>query len=437
MQQFLWKALGVCPGDVVAFTGGGGKTSSARLVARELQAAGRPAIFTTTTKIMPPLGMDMVLRAEAGLDPVRAALARGESVCLAERFEKSTGKLVGIGPEMVAELRSLGAGAVLVEADGSAMRPLKAPAPHEPVIPACADIVAPVAGASALGSPLDASMVHRPAETAAAAGVSVGSPITPAVFAAALLACTRGAPAQARIVPVLSQGDAAAPGLFQEVATRLLAQARIGRALLVAARTDQPVRAVAGDVSALVLAGGQSRRFGGGSKLLHPWGDTTLLEAALKAPLEAGLREVVVVTGAYHAELAALLERYPVRVVENPDWAEGMSTSLKVGLQALWPNGPGAAIVFMGDQPELPLVVPAALGEAHRRSGAPVVAPICAGRRRNPVLLDLSLLPELLAISGDEGARGVVKRHEAQAELIEFAHEHWFRDVDTRADLER
>ncbi len=432
MQQLLWKALGICPGDVVAFTGGGGKTSSARLVARELREAGRPCIFTTTTKIMPAPDMELVLWSEGGLEAVAGALARGQNVCLAERVEAETGKLIGLEPERVSSLRELGAGAVLVEADGSAMRPLKAPAAHEPVIPACADLVVPVAGASCLGRPLDAPAVHRPAETAAVAGVEVGSPITAGVIAAALLACTKGAPAGARIVPVLSQGDVAAPGLFAEVSGLLLGRHGVGRALLVAARTAEPVRAVAGEVSAIVLAGGESRRFGGGSKLLHPWRGSTLLEASLQAPLRAVLREVLVVTGAYHEALAPLLERYPVRVVRNERWAEGMATSLKAGLGALGPDLPEAALICLGDQPELPARVPDALVEAYRESHGLVVAPSCGGARRNPVLLDLRLLPELMTLEGDEGARRVVGRHTERTHLVEFHEESWFRDIDTR-----
>mgnify|MGYP000887916365 CR=1 FL=1 len=152
------------------------------------------------------------------------------------------------------------------------------------------------------------------------------------------------------------------------------------------------------------------------------------------ARLSAGLREVLVVTGAYHEALAPLLSRYPVRVIPNPDWAEGMSTSLRAGLRALV-GEPEAVVVCLGDMPFLPPAVVTELVRAYRRTGAPIVAPEVGGVRRSPVLFDRALLPELMAIRGDEGGRAVVQRHQAEMVLVPFPEERWFRDVDEPGDL--
>ncbi|MDB4894630.1 MAG: MoeA-like protein, partial [Firmicutes bacterium] len=369
---------------------------------------------------------------------VSAELAAGRPVCLGARFDEATGKLIGVSVADVALLRErLGATVILVEADGSAGRPLKAPAAHEPVIPPCADLVVPVAGAGVLGQLLDGEHVHRPALVAAAAGVTEGSVVTPAVVAAALAACTRGAPAEARVVPVLGQADL--PGVcagLRETAG-LLCGAGVGRVVLAAPRSDQPVRDVVGTVAVVVLAGGAGRRFGS-NKLVHPWGDVTVLEASLRAPLRAGLAEVVVVTGAYHAELAARLARYPVRVIPNPDWQEGMSTTLRAGLGAVGDPAVGnlaAVLVCLGDMPRLPAEVLTELVRAHARSGAPVVAPEAGGLRRNPVLFDRSLVRELTEARGDEGGRSVVRRHQQEMLLVSFPDPSCFGDVDSRDDL--
>ncbi|HEY3368369.1 MAG TPA: selenium cofactor biosynthesis protein YqeC [Symbiobacteriaceae bacterium] len=255
----LWQALGICPGDVVAFTGGGGKTSLALTVVRELRAAGRPVLFTCTTRMFPVPWMEPVLTATAGdawLEAVAAALAAGRPVCLGQRVEPETGKLFGITTEQVAACRQLRECVVLVEADGSAGLPLKAPAAHEPVIPPVADIVVPVAGAGVLGKALVPANVHRAPLVARLAGVPEGVPVTPEIVAAALVApdgCTRGAPPGARIVPVVSQADTPDTGpLLRALAQLLLGRApgrpgqHVSRVVLAAPATAEPVREVIG-----------------------------------------------------------------------------------------------------------------------------------------------------------------------------------------------
>jgi len=188
------------------------------------------------------------------------------------------------------------------------------------------------------------------------------------------------------------------------------------------------------EVSVLVLAAGASRRFGG-PKLLHPLGDRTVIEHALLGVLRAGVGSVTVVTGAYHDRLAPLLERYPVNVVHNPHWEEGMASSLRAGIAAL-PESPRALIICLGDQPYLPPSVIAALVRAHRETGAPLVAPGVNGVRQNPVLFDGRLIGELREVRGDEGGRSVVRRHAHELLLVPFAEPRWFQDIDRPDDVE-
>ena len=119
----LMDALGAGPGDVVSFVGGGGKTSLGVRLVREATALGMRAIFTVTTRIYPP-----------DLPPD----------CWVAGPPTPEGKLSGLS---FAEVAAIGADLVVVEADGSAGRPLKFPQPHEPVIPPCTTIVVPVVGA--------------------------------------------------------------------------------------------------------------------------------------------------------------------------------------------------------------------------------------------------------------------------------------------------
>jgi molybdenum cofactor cytidylyltransferase len=170
----LWHALGL--GDppagappVVAIVGGGGKTTLMYRLAREASAMGRRTIVTGTTRFtrkepMPPLVQAPVGQAASRLVAAWSGDPEGtRCVVLAGDREQPAGRLDPLAPEAIDVLRRLpGLGLIVIEADGSKMRPFKAPAEHEPVIPSAATHVVVVVGADALEAPLDEVHVHRP-----------------------------------------------------------------------------------------------------------------------------------------------------------------------------------------------------------------------------------------------------------------------------------
>jgi probable selenium-dependent hydroxylase accessory protein YqeC len=217
---------------VVAFIGAGGKTTAMYRVAADLAARGQKAIVTTTTKIFPPdaPGIPLLL-AEAGGGGVGArvtnALGRARVVAVAARAQ-ADGKLEGLPAEEIAALRGVpGVAAVLVEADGSARKPFKAPAAHEPVIPAATTLVVAVVGADALGHPLAEDLVHRAALAAEQAGIGLGDLLTPEAVARVLLgpANLRGKPAGARLAGLITKAHSPALHAAAERLARLLRDA--------------------------------------------------------------------------------------------------------------------------------------------------------------------------------------------------------------------
>lgn len=187
-------------------------------------------------------------------------------------------------------------------------------------------------------------------------------------------------------------------------------------------------------LEAVVLAAGSGLRFGGG-KLLAPWEKGVLLEGALSAAFAAPVRSVTVVVGADAEAVAAAARAFDARVliVHNRDHAEGMGASLRAGVASLARDVDGV-FVFLGDMPRVPTVVLPKMALA-LSDGALACAPVFGGRRGNPVLLDRSLLPQLLALSGDAGARGVLQGLGERLALIESPDDGVLFDVDEPGDL--
>jgi molybdenum cofactor cytidylyltransferase len=451
--------------EVVALVGGGGKTSVMFRLARELTAHGLRVVTTTTTRIfvteMAAAPFHLIAQDEdALLAYLPRTLQQHGHVLIVGGIDVAQNKAYGIEPTLVERIVALpSVDAVIIEADGARMKPFKAPAQHEPVIPPCTTLVVPMAGIEAIGRPLDAASVHRPERIAALTGGAMGDPVTPEMVAAVLAhpqGGRRGVPPSARVVPLLNKVETGELATARQVA-RLLLQVGAGLApaqkgdrkdsplllektpvdnvVLGAAEADDPAREVWGRTAAIVLAAGGATRFGQ-PKLLLPWSGTTLLGQVVDRALAAGsIDEVIVVVGCEGERVAAAVSDRPVRVVVNEAWAEGQSSSVRAGLAAL-PTGVSAALFLLGDQPEVTPEVIEALVQRHRQTLAPIVVPSYRGQRNNPVLFDRAAFAEMGRLRGDVGGRVLIERFQQSVERVAFDAPPPF-DIDTPEDYRR
>lgn len=188
-------------------------------------------------------------------------------------------------------------------------------------------------------------------------------------------------------------------------------------------------------VSAILLAAGAGIRFGG-DKLLAEFEGRPLVEHALSMLGDASVDETVVVVGGEAGRLRKVCEAYEVRVVENREWAKGQSTSVRAGLRAMSPDT-RAAVVLLADQPLVGTEAVERLVEAFE-GGAKVAVAAYGGKRRNPVLFAREVWPLLLEeLSGDEGARAVLRDHPELVAEVACDGVGDPVDVDTREDLFR
>lgn len=170
---------------------------------------------------------------------------------------------------------------------------------------------------------------------------------------------------------------------------------------------------------------------GARNKLLLELGGRTVLEHAVGSVLEAGITDVIVVTGAEAERVRDLLTPYEVRVVYNEAYDEGMGSSLRAGVSAVDESAVGIG-VLPGDMPFVRAATISVLSSSLRPNS--IVAPLHQGLRGHPVFFGQAFRADLLGITGDEGARGVIDAHRDALVTVDTNDAGILRDIDTHAD---
>jgi molybdenum cofactor cytidylyltransferase len=198
-------------------------------------------------------------------------------------------------------------------------------------------------------------------------------------------------------------------GLLMEIVTRPQPRAVPPR------EAPQPERR---RVAAIVLAAGRSTRMGGPNKLLAEVAGKPLVRIAAEEAFASRADPVIVVTGHQRERVEQALAGLKVRIVHNPDFADGLSTSLKAGIAAV-PADADGAIVCLGDMPQVRAsLIDRLIAAFDPARGALIVAPTIEGKRGNPVLWSRRFFPDLAALDGDIGARHLIAAYgEALAEV--------------------
>jgi len=191
-----------------------------------------------------------------------------------------------------------------------------------------------------------------------------------------------------------------------------------------------------GGWSALILAAGAGRRFGGdaaGAKLLADLGGAPVIRRVADAVAGAGFAEVIAITGARDAAIGRALAGTDVRVSHAPDWAEGMAASLRAGIAALDPGAEGVC-VFLGDMPLVPVELCAGLVAAARQAGY-AARPRHRGKPGHPVAFTRAAFADLTGLQGDTGATALLKARPGAVAYVDTAESGVLLDIDTPEDL--
>lgn len=182
----------------------------------------------------------------------------------------------------------------------------------------------------------------------------------------------------------------------------------------------------------IILAAGNSSRLGRPKQLL-PYRGQTLLTHVVGEALAAGLQPVVVVTGAFHAEVGDSLSGCPVDLVFNRHWEAGMASGIVAGLSRIQTKV-SAVIIAVCDQPFISATLLLQLAETRETSGKGIVACAYANSIGTPVLFARSYFTKLLELSGTEGAKKLLKQHAADLATVDFPRGDV--DIDTGEDAQ-
>lgn len=471
----LRDQLELGPREVICLVGGGGKSSLMEALARDYERSGARVLITTTTKIFPPTaegcgagkeGAEGVVRplvlgrSAAALQAVLTRAGGGlsapdETVRGEETLSPvvgtavlSSGKLDGVPTEWVADLRDLpGVEAVLIEADGAARLPLKAPAVYEPVIPACATLVIALCGLDAQWAPLDDEHVHRSALLAQLLDLPAGEELPPeALLPALVLGYQDAVPENARLVAFFNKADAYPPDpVLVEMARCAPVDVWMGAVCSPDGPLLECIRRIPRRPVAVVLAAGLSRRMDGQAKVTLELDGVSLVGRAVRAALEGGAQPPVqVMAGEEHEAIQeALVRDVPVggegchrwRLLRNPHPERGIGSSL--ALAAAQVRGRDL-LVLLADQPFVQgETVKRLLDAWDRQSGAAAaVLETPGGTWGPPVVINRSLLPQVCALTGDEGARTVLSGLDSRLVRVPAQGVEGY-DVDSQEDFRR
>ncbi len=201
--------------------------------------------------------------------------------------------------------------------------------------------------------------------------------------------------------------------------------------------TDGETERRAARIAAIVLAGGRSTRYGVRNKLLEELDGLPLVVRSVRAALASRASPVIVVTGHEEEAVRAALAGLDVRIVHNPDFAGGLSTTLKTGLAAV-PADADGAIVALGDMPRIEARhLDRLIAAFSPKEGRGIVVPVHLGKRGNPVLFARAYFQELMAIEGDTGARHIIAASASEVAEVDLASDAIFLDIDTPEALAR
>ena len=399
--------------DLVAWVGAGGKSTLIFTLAKTLFTN---CVITTSTHF----GSDQIYNADhyteiKSIEDISSLGLEnfvGTHLITGSESKFEAGKITGLSEEplilLFSKCKKLTL-PVFIEADGSKMKPIKAPAGHEPAIPGGVNKVCVVIGLSAINQPITSETVHRPELIANILNKQLGEQITwEDVYELAIneSGSQKSIPCSAEKYLFLHQSDCISK---KEDIHNLAVKCKPYFKHVLITKYNQTkdvieVEAHFGSVGCVVLAAGESKRFGS-PKQLAIWNKKTFIENIMDEVSRTCLKPNVVVTGAFHEDIDPFIVRYQnITNLYNPDWQSGQASSVKTGLLFL-KNNVEAIIFLLVDQPQININMINKVIITYACLKPNIIVHKFENKNRHPVLFSKNTFTDLLEIQGDSGGR--------------------------------
>jgi molybdenum cofactor cytidylyltransferase len=190
-------------------------------------------------------------------------------------------------------------------------------------------------------------------------------------------------------------------------------------------------------IAAIVLAAGLSRRMGR-PKMLLPWGETTVIGRVVQTLLKIPFADIVVVTGSSREEVTSAVRDFPVRTIYNPRFeAEGMLSTFQTGLASIDNRLIHAALLVLGDQPQIEHEVVQAIIKTYMKFESDIVVPSFQHRRGHPWLIGRARWPEIMTLQAPFTLRDFLNRRADQIQYLVVQSDSVIQDLDTPDDYTR
>jgi molybdenum cofactor cytidylyltransferase len=186
---------------------------------------------------------------------------------------------------------------------------------------------------------------------------------------------------------------------------------------------------------AMILAAGESKRMGQ-PKLLLPFREKTIIETVVETVVSSKVDNTLVVLGSERKKIENKLNKFPVKIVFNPKFRQGMLSSVHCGFKTL-PDETQAVMVVLGDQPTISKEIIVRIIDAYQKTGKGIVLPVYKKNRGHPVIIDMKYKGEVEALSSDIGLRGTVYSHPEDILEVAVDTAAILQDIDDEGDYRR
>jgi molybdenum cofactor cytidylyltransferase len=334
---------------------------------------------------------------------------------------------------------------LFLELDNSNQRAIKIPDELDQIIPHWVDKTVILAGLKSIGKPITSKWVHRPESIADISNQQIGSTIDENTFSMIFNHPKIGytsIPDKSKKICILNQADnkelldtsiRISKKIIPRYSSVITASLMPDSKKNILDPYQDEIKYVYETTAGVILAAGSAERMGALKQTL-PVNGVPSIKLVASATIKSGLSPVLVVTGAENDTVEHQIEGMNVQIVFNPDWRDGMSTSIKAAIRSLPPET-SSAVFMLCDQPLIPIPLIHELVETSAKTLAPIIAPYFGEVRGNPVLFDKTTFEDLLRITGDVGGRAIFSKYPIRK--VKWDDHSSFFDMDTPEDYEK